>query len=193
MQKVSGEKDKPAPKQGAMIPVPPAKVVQPFTSPEHVTPARAAPISKKSEEKTPPQKAVQSSPGPEQATPAGAASISEKKEEKAPPQLQAKKQENLTETENKKYFWPDNVRYSIHVNSFPTRKEAQARLQKLSRDNYHCFLVPVNVPGMGFFYRVFVGRFSDYQSALSMCASLKGKRGFASDIHVAGRRWAFGG
>jgi general secretion pathway protein D len=193
MPKVSGEKGKSAPEPGAMIPVPPAKVVQPFSSPEHVTPARAAPITKKSEEKARPQKVGQSSPGPEQVTPAGAAPISEKKEEKAPPQLQAKKQENLTETENRKYFWPDSVRYSIHVNSFPTRMEAQARLRKLSRDNYHCFLVPVNVPGMGFFYRVFVGRFSDYQSALSMCASLKEKKGFTADIHVADRRWAFGG
>ncbi len=193
MQKVSGEKEKPAPEQGAMIPVPPAKVAQPFTSPEHVTPSRAGPIPKQSEEKAPPQNAVQSSPGPKQVTPAGAPPISEKKEEGASSQLQAKKQANLTETENKQYFWPDSVRYSIHVNSFPTRMDAQARLQKLSRDNYHCFLVPVNVPGMGFFYRVFVGRFSDYQSALSMCASLKGTKGFASDIHVADRRWAFGG
>ncbi len=193
MPKVSGKSSQPVPEQGLLIPMPPEKVVQPFSNPDHVTPARAAPIPEKKQEKAPPQKIVQPSPGPKPVTPAGAAPISEKKGEEALSQLQEKKPASPTESENKKYFWPDSIRYSIHVNSFPTRTEAQSRLQKLSQDNFDCFLVPVNVPGMGFFYRVFVGRFSDYQSALSMCASLKEKKGFAADIHVADRRWAFGG
>lgn len=92
-----------------------------------------------------------------------------------------------------KYFWPGSVRYSIHVNSYSIRTEAEVRLRRLSQEKFECFLVPVDIPGMGFFYRVFVGRFRSYRSASSMCNALKGKKGFGSDIHVATRRWAFGG
>ena len=116
-----------------------------------------------------------------------------KKKEKESPAQEDKKNEGPTTSKAHKYFWPDTVPYSIHVNSFPTRVEAQVRLKKLQQEKFDCFLIPVNIPGMGFFYRVFVGRFNDYRSASSMCKALKGKRGFATDIHVANRRWAFGG
>jgi len=161
--KETGERDKPVPESRLPIAVPPAKNAQPFSGGEHVAPTLAAPGPKKM------------------------------KEENAPAKEPEVKKEESGGKENKKYFWPGSVPYSIHVNSYPTSVEAQDRLQKLSKENFECFVVPVDIPGMGFYYRVFVGRFPDYRSASSMCKSLKGKKGFATDIHVADRRWAFGG
>ncbi|MBW2094081.1 MAG: SPOR domain-containing protein [Deltaproteobacteria bacterium] len=148
-------------------------------TPPKVSAKGAEPIPRKQlPVKIPPGKVMQPVPSPARMTQVPAA-----------PNPQGKKEQS----EAQRYFWPGTVRYSIHVNSYPTRVEAEVRLRKLSQEKFDCFLVPVNIPGMGFFYRVFVGRFRDYRSASSMCNVLKGKRGFASDIHVANRRWAFGG
>ncbi|HIC86237.1 MAG TPA: hypothetical protein EYP06_08095 [Desulfobacterales bacterium] len=54
-------------------------------------------------------------------------------------------------------------------------------------------MVPTHVPGKGFFYRVFVGRFKDLRSALSVCEEYKQRRIFSQDIHVVTRAWAIGG
>ncbi len=143
--------------------------------------------------KMPLRNMMQPIPSPARVNPVLGAHGSKIKEKESPAKQEDKKSESLTTNETRKYFWPDTVPYSIHVNSFPTRVEAQARLKKLQQEKFDCFLIPVNIPGMGFFYRVFVGRFNDYSSASSMCKALKGKRGFATDIHVANRRWAFGG
>ncbi|UCD32215.1 MAG: SPOR domain-containing protein [Desulfobacterales bacterium] len=91
------------------------------------------------------------------------------------------------------YFWPESVRYSVHVNSFPEKEVAQARIKELSQAEYECYLVYAQVPSMGNYYRIFVGKFNGFTSAQSFCQKLKGKKGFAEDIHVADREWAFGG
>jgi len=140
-----------------------------------------------------PGKIMQPIPVPGRMAPVRNDHVSKTGMQESPAQREDKKSERFTKNEIRNYFWPDTVPYSIHVNSFPTRGEAQVRLKKLRQEKFQCFLVPVDIPGMGFFYRVFVGRFRDYRSASSMCKALKGKRGFATDIHVASRRWAFGG
>ena len=91
------------------------------------------------------------------------------------------------------YFWPESVRYSIHVNSFPEKELAQARIKELSRTEYECYLVYAHVPSMGNYYRIFVGKFNGFTLAQSFCQKLKDKKEFAKDIHVADREWAFGG
>ncbi len=142
----------------------------------------------------PPEKMMQPIPAPARVNPVPAGSPQQPGAAKAPgPQQQKDEKKEVSGNVTPRYFWPGSVRYSIHVNSYPTRVEAELRLRKLREEKFDCFMVPVNIPGMGFFYRVFVGRFSNYRSASSMCNALKGKRGFASDIHVANRRWAFGG
>lgn len=91
------------------------------------------------------------------------------------------------------YFWPESVRYSIHVNSFPEKELAQARIKELSQTKYECYLVYAHVPSMGNYYRIFVGKFDGFTSAQSFRQKLKGKKEFAKDIHVSDRKWAFGG
>lgn len=91
------------------------------------------------------------------------------------------------------YFWPESVRYSIHVNSFPEKELAQARIKELSQTEYERYLVYAHVPSMGNYYRIFIGKFDGFTSAQSFCQKLKGKKEFAKDIHVASRKWAFGG
>ncbi len=91
------------------------------------------------------------------------------------------------------YFWPESVRYSIHVNSFPEKELAQARIKELSQTEYECYMVYAHVPSMGNYYRIFVGKFDGFTSAQSFGQKLKGKKEFAQDVHVADRKWAFGG
>ena len=91
------------------------------------------------------------------------------------------------------YFWPETVPYSIHVNSFPEKILAEERVKELSKHEYDSYLVYVHVPSMGYYYRIFVGQFDSRESAESFCEKLKGRKEFAKDIHVANRKWAFGG
>ena len=91
------------------------------------------------------------------------------------------------------FFWPESVRYSIHVNSFPEKELAQARIKELSQTEYECYMVYAHVPSMGNYYRIFVGKFDGFTSAQSFSQKLKGKKEFAKDVHVADRKWAFGG
>lgn len=116
-----------------------------------------------------------------------------KEQAKTPVHKEKKADQSSLTSENHEYFWPAAVRYSIHVDSYSKRQEALERVKNLSREKYDCFLVPVDIPGMGSFFRVFVGSFGDYRSASTECAALKRKKGFAKDIHVVDRRWAFGG
>lgn len=163
-------------------------------NPPRVSGNTVEPIPEKAlPDKMPPENVMEPIPSPARVSPLRGDPVPKIEEKETPAQREDKKNEKIRANEAQNYFWPDTVSYSIHVNSFPTRAEAQARLKELRQEKFDCFLVPVNIPGMGFFYRVFVGRFPDYQAASSMCKELKGQRGFASDIHVANRRWAFGG
>jgi len=91
------------------------------------------------------------------------------------------------------YFWPESIRYSVHVNSFPEKELAEERIKELSRREYECYLVYVQIPSMGSYYRVFVGNFDNIKSAQSFCEELKDRKEFAKDLHVVDRKWAFGG
>jgi general secretion pathway protein D len=89
-------------------------------------------------------------------------------------------------------FWPENLPYSVHVGSFANRKEAERWIQNLGPMAYECFIIPAQVEGKGFFYRVFLGRFKDYRTAQSVCEGLKRQGAFPKEVHVVSRRWAFG-
>ena len=90
---------------------------------------------------------------------------------------------------NSSKLLPDHVNYSIHINSFSKQKTAQVRLQKLKSMQYDAFVIPSNVSGKGLIYRVFTGKFGDYQFALDACRKLSMEKGFENNIHVADRKW----
>jgi general secretion pathway protein D len=89
--------------------------------------------------------------------------------------------------------WPESVPFSIHVNSYPTKKEAENRIKKLTGLGYECFLVYADVPGKGAYYRIFVGSFTDFSSTRKTCGEYKNRKEFADDIHAVTRKWAFTG
>jgi general secretion pathway protein D len=89
--------------------------------------------------------------------------------------------------------WPEAARYSIHVNSYQDRTEAEKRIEELKKLGYDCFLIPAQVAGKGFFHRIFVGGFTGYSKAVAKCDQLKNRREFSRDIHVINRSWAVGG
>ncbi len=92
-----------------------------------------------------------------------------------------------------KYFWPDSVLFSIHVNSYARKDQAESRVLKLESMNYECFVVHAKIPNKGAFYRVFVGKFFDLKSARAANDEYKKREEFDSDIHVVDRNWAFKG
>ena len=89
--------------------------------------------------------------------------------------------------------WPPVLGYSIHVGSYVQKAQADRRVEALRKQNYDCFMIPAHVPGKGFFYRIFVGKFKDLNSAKMVCKTLKAKKEFPRDIHVVRRDWALGG
>jgi len=90
---------------------------------------------------------------------------------------------------NNSKILPNHVNYSIHINSFSQQKRAQLRVQELKSMQYDSFIIPSNVFGKGLFYRVFTGKFGDYQSASDACRELSGEKGFKNNIHVVDRKW----
>jgi len=90
-------------------------------------------------------------------------------------------------------LWPKMLGYSIHVGSYQEESRAERRLNELKKENYDVFMIPAHVPGKGFYYRLFVGKFKDKESAQMVCDTLKAKDEFPRDIHVVKRNWAFGG
>ncbi len=90
--------------------------------------------------------------------------------------------------------WPVSMPFTVHVNSYTHKGEAEKRIKELESMNYDSFVVSSFVAGKGKrFYRVFVGKFKDYRSARKFCEELKLKDSFRQDIHVADREWAIGG
>jgi general secretion pathway protein D len=140
-----------------------------------------------------PGKVMKPHGGPEHAQAARSAPEPSEKQTKSMVQQKEANTPLSSKPEEKKYQWPSDVQYSIHVSSYASRSEAMNRLEHLAHEKYDCFLVPVDIPGMGFYFRIFVGGFHDYASATARLKNLRGKRGFPPDIHVADRRWAFGG
>ncbi len=90
--------------------------------------------------------------------------------------------------------WPSSLNYTIHVNSFVNKADADTRVQQLRDMNFDSFTLPGRVMGEDqAYYRVFVGKFEDFEAANHLCNDLKQKRGFRKDIHVVNRSWALGG
>ena len=90
------------------------------------------------------------------------------------------------------FGWPASAAYSIHVNSYLKRLEALKRENELREMSYTCFVIPAEVPGRGFFYRVFVGEFASFSTAVAAKDKYKSRKEFSSDIHVVDRKWAVG-
>ncbi len=95
------------------------------------------------------------------------------------------------ENTEEKFFWPDSVPFSIHVNSYARKEQAESRAHKLESMNYECFVVYAKIPDKGAFYRVFVGKFFDLKSARAANDEYRKRKEFDSDIHVVDRNWAF--
>ncbi|HDM09036.1 MAG TPA: tetratricopeptide repeat protein [Desulfobacteraceae bacterium] len=140
-------------------------------------------------------------PGPKDVPDVGKGAESKKINSKAGPMRDkpaVKSQANLKQVDTSsnakiKDAWPKMLGYSIHVGSYLAESRAKKRLNELKRDNYDVFMIPAHVPGKGFYYRLFVGKFRDKDSAKMVCDILRAKKQFAKDIHVVKRSWAFGG
>ncbi len=105
----------------------------------------------------------------------------------------AKKASDSNQVIVTKKLWPAMLGYSIHVGSYTQESRAKRCLTQLKRENYDVFMIPAHVPGKGFYYRIFVGKFKDRDSARTVCEALKSRKEFSKDIHVVKRVWAFGG
>ncbi|MBN1848460.1 MAG: tetratricopeptide repeat protein [Deltaproteobacteria bacterium] len=91
-------------------------------------------------------------------------------------------------------LWPPSLKYSVHVNSFVEKLDADRRVQELKQMSYDSFALTGRVEGeTQIYYRVFIGKFEDFKAAEKFCEDLKQKRGFRDDIHVVNRSWALGG
>ncbi len=99
----------------------------------------------------------------------------------------------IKEHESLPDLWPFSTPYSIHVGSYKDKERAYRYMELLKSEKYESFVIPAHIPGKGFFYRVFIGRFKDLRSAVSACEEYRQRRIFPHDIHVVTRFWAFGG
>ncbi len=155
-----------------------------------------------------PQPAGSLSPTKETASSAGgkAPSPAEPEPVKPPPAVEKKKAESAVsaaavraETAGpaataKADDWPASYPFSVQVNSYTARADAERRLQALKGKNYEGFIYPGYVPQKGqTFYRVFLGKFEDFSSAKAFCEELKQNGDFKKDVHVVTRAWAVGG
>ncbi len=88
--------------------------------------------------------------------------------------------------------WPENASYSIHVGSYLDRREAEKRAQQLAGLNYHCFMIPAQIPRKGFFHRIYIGAYTAKETAEDECRRFRARKEFPLDIHVVDRQWAIG-
>jgi general secretion pathway protein D len=89
--------------------------------------------------------------------------------------------------------WPASLPYSIQVNTFSLEEEAQRRLQELAgQTGFECFSLAARGSDDSRIYRVFVGKFKDYESAWGASEELKNSPLFPEELHVVARSWALG-
>ena len=88
---------------------------------------------------------------------------------------------------------PDGeFKYSIQVKSFSQKAGAALLVRQLKEKNYDCFLCEkCNDLTDEILYRVFVGKFKDFQSAKNTCENLKKKNMFSDKIFVVNRSWVY--
>lgn len=90
-------------------------------------------------------------------------------------------------------LWSDKTPFSIHVNSYTKRENAEERIKILSEMDYEPFIVPAEIPGKGTYYRVFIGRFETIENAKHKLDTYLNKKEFRKDIHIMVKRDALGG
>jgi cell division septation protein DedD len=61
----------------------------------------------------------------------------------------------------------DAARFTLHLLSFQNRPEADALVSKLKKAGYAPYVVETEEEGKGTFYRVRVGQYADYESAVA--------------------------
>jgi len=84
--------------------------------------------------------------------------------------------------------------YSVQVNSYDKKTDAEKRMERLTQMGYECFTYQAYISEHDrTYFRVFIGRYQDLQSAREACEELKKKGDFASDIFVVKRNWPIGG
>jgi general secretion pathway protein D len=91
-------------------------------------------------------------------------------------------------------FWPNAIPYSVQVNSYNNVTDAERRMEKLKKIGYDSFTFPVYLSEKKVtYYRVFIGRYQDLQSARKAWEELNKSGDFEKDIYVVPRSWAVGG
>jgi general secretion pathway protein D len=90
--------------------------------------------------------------------------------------------------------WPNSLPYTIQVSAYLSKTEAEKRVNTLKQMDYDCFTYTGYVPLEDkTFYRVFIGKFKDFKTAIEFCEDLRQMEDFAKDIYVVNRSWAIGG
>ena len=83
--------------------------------------------------------------------------------------------------------------YSIQVNSYKQKTNAYDLIKQLKKQNYESYFSEVYNPlTKETYYRVFVGKYYDLQSAEKTCELLKKKKEFTDNIFVVDKKWVKG-
>ena len=83
--------------------------------------------------------------------------------------------------------------YSIQVNSYKQKANAEDLIKRLKSHNYESFFSKIYDPlTKEIHYRVFVGKYNDWQSAKKTCELLKKKNDFTENIFVVDQNWVMG-
>ena len=86
-----------------------------------------------------------------------------------------------------------SIKYSIQVNSYSQKINADDLVRQLKKVNYESFSSETYNPlTKKTHYRVFVGKYSDLQSAKKACELLKKKDEFTDNIFVVNQNWVTG-
>ncbi|SMC50023.1 general secretion pathway protein D [Desulfocicer vacuolatum DSM 3385] len=89
-------------------------------------------------------------------------------------------------------FLSHNLSFTIQVNAFETKAEAQSRALALEKKNYRTFVRKVDVAGKGTYYRVFVGEFPNFMDADQAAFEMRSDENFAGDIFAVDRAYVYG-
>lgn len=69
--------------------------------------------------------------------------------------------------------------FTVQIAAYPTSFEAETMKNKLANKGLSPYIVKVEIPGKGTWFRVRVGKFSSKEGALSMAAAIKEKEGLS--------------
>jgi general secretion pathway protein A len=82
---------------------------------------------------------------------------------------------------------PNNELYSVHIASFKKFSDAHSLFTRLTKRGYEVYLIPVNLPQRGRWYRVTLKKFKDEKEALRYAKQLMADRIFqyAEPVHIS--------